>query len=450
MLLLKTKGPISAAVLSGIAGVHLIAAASSMPIGAADPELASALPPRAPVAVQTLTLNEAVRIALEANPELQAARFQVEAAAGRGAQAGLWTNPELEFSAEDWRVRGSRSGFTSSKQLAGVVQTVPFPGKKRLERSIGAAEAGSAEAQSAARRLALVRDVKVAFYEVLAAEGLIEVERELVRVADESAAAARKRVEAGAAPDQEQLRAEIPLEQARSELAELERDLAIARQSLAGVLGRPELKEVPLAGSLSKDASLSILERRPGDWLEKHPSTVGARKQRARAEFELQRAKLEPYPDVTLGLAGGREGGPESGSLVEFRVLLPVPIIDRSKGRKQEARANAKIASAELAAVEQALLRAWDDASQRYRTAARQVANYRERILPKAAEALRLVQTGFQEGKFDFIDLLDTQRTAAEARRAFQRKVLDLNVARAELEALLADAPEPNYGANRP
>jgi cobalt-zinc-cadmium efflux system outer membrane protein len=400
------------------------------------------------MAGRPLTLEEAVRIALEANPELRAARFQVDAAAGRAAQAGLWTNPELEFSAEDWRVRGSRSGFTSSKQLAGVVQTVPFPGKKRLERSIGAADAGSAEAQSAARRLALVRDVKAAFYEVLAAEGLVEVEQELVKVAEESASAARKRVEAGAAPDQEQLRAEIPLEQARSELAELERDLAIARQSLAAVMGRPDLINVPLAGSLSQDAGLLILERRPGDWLEKHPDVLAARKQRARAEFELRRARLEPYPDVTLGLAGGREGGPESGSLVEFRVSLPVPIIDRSKGRKQEARANAGIAAAELAAVEQGLLRAWDGASQRYRTAAQQVAKYRERILPKAAEALRLVQTGFQEGKFDFIDLLDTQRTAAEARLAYQRKLLDLNVARAELEALLGDGRAQVEGAN--
>ena len=62
---------------------------------------------------------------------------------------------------------------------------------------------------------------------------------------------------------------------------------------------------------------------------------------------------------------------------------------------------------------------------------------YRERILPRANEALRLVQTGFEEGKFDFIDLVDTQRTTAEVRRAYQEKLLEMNVAQAELEALL-------------
>ncbi|MHC1763690.1 MAG: TolC family protein [Verrucomicrobiia bacterium] len=391
-----------------------------------------------------LTLQHAVQIALEANPELRAARLQVDAAAGRAAQAGLWANPDLEFSAEDWRVRGSSSGFSSSKQMVGVAQTVPFPGKKGLEKSIGAAEAGLAEAQSVGRRLALVRDVKASFFQVLAAEQLVEVQRELVNVAAKSAEAARQRVEAGAAPDQEQLRAEIPLEQARSELAELKRDLAFARHSLGAALGRPDLQDSPLEGRLSADADFPALERPPADWMKNHPQTVAARKQRARAEHEWQRARLEPYPDVTLGLAGGREGGSDSGSLVEFRVSIPVPIIDRSKGRKQEARATAAMAAADLEAVEQSLLRAWNDASQQFRTAAQQVANYRDRILPKADEALRLVQTGFQEGKFSFIDLLDTQRTAAEARLAFQRKLLDLNVARVELEALLGGAQEPH------
>ncbi len=157
--------------------------------------------------------------------------------------------------------------------------------------------------------------------------------------------------------------------------------------------------------------------------------------------MELRRANLEPYPDVNVGVAGGREEGPERSSIVQLRVSLPMPIIDRSKGKKDEARANINIAEAEQAAIEQRLLRDWGTGHQRVKVAAEQVANYRERILPKANEALRLVQTGFEQGKFGFIDLLDTQRTAAEARLAYQQKLLELNVAQAELEAVVAGVP---------
>jgi cobalt-zinc-cadmium efflux system outer membrane protein len=175
---------------------------------------------------------------------------------------------------------------------------------------------------------------------------------------------------------------------------------------------------------------------------------LAARASKKRAETESRRARLEPYPDVKLGAAGGQEAG-GAGSIVQFTLSVPVPIIDRSKGRKQEALTNVAIAEAELATTEQRLLRDWGTAGQRLRTAAEQVANYRERILPKAKEALRLVQRGFEEGKFGFIELLDTQRTAAEARLAYQQKLLELNIARADIEALLANVPgEANTADN--
>jgi cobalt-zinc-cadmium efflux system outer membrane protein len=182
------------------------------------------------------------------------------------------------------------------------------------------------------------------------------------------------------------------------------------------------------------------LEQGPERWLATHPNVVTARMRRDRAQLESRRAGLEPYPDVKVGMAGGRIGETDQ-SIIQLGFSLPVPIIDTGKGKKQEAQANVSVADAELASVEQRLLRDWGTASQRLRTAADQVANYRERILPKANEALRLVQVGFEQGKFGFIDLLDTQRTTAEVRLTYQQKLLELNVAQTEVEALLARSP---------
>jgi cobalt-zinc-cadmium efflux system outer membrane protein len=385
-----------------------------------------------------LTLAEAIRLALKNNPQLSAASGRIGSAAGRAHQSRLWANPELELSAEDWPTGGG--GFTDAKRLVGVSQTVPFPGKKKLDGQIGRLGVRVSEAEYGLRRVELVREVRTAFYQVLAAEQLVEVEQELVRVAESSAATASKRVAAGAAPDQEQLRAEIPLEQARAELSGFQRELATARQTLAMLLGRPDLEAASVSGALLETADLTLLDRGPEKWLVKHPRVAAARAGKERAAAELQRARLEPYPDVKLAAAGGEEAG-GSGSIVQFTLSVPVPLIDRSKGRKQEAQANTATAEAELAATEQWLLREWGSASQRLRTAAEQAARYRERILPKAKEALRLVQRGFEEGKFGFIDLLDTQRTAAETRLAYQQKLLELNVAQADIEALLARVP---------
>jgi len=382
-------------------------------------------------------LEGAVRLALENNPELCASRGRIDAATGRADQAKLWTNPELELSTEDGPVDSGRV-ISGAKQTIGVAQTIPFPGKKKLDGQIGVSNIRFSEAELSLRRVELVRDVKSGFYQVLAAERLVAVASELVKVAESSAATARKRVAAGAAADQEQLRAEIPLEQARTELSGSQRELTTARQNLALLLGRPDLADAPVAGELAETADLTLLERGLETWLTNHPSVLAARTSRNRAELEIRRARLEPYPDVRLGVAGGREAVPDRESVVEFRLSLPLPIIDRARGKKQEAQANARIAEADLEAVEQRLLREWGVASTRLRTAVEQATNYRERILPKANEALWLVQTGFEQGNFVFIDLLDTQRTTAEARLAYQRKLLELNIAQAELESLAA------------
>ena len=382
-----------------------------------------------------LTLENSIRLALEGNPELQASRARVEASAGRRYQSKLWPNPELELNAEDWPVSGRRE-FSDAKQTIGLTQTLPFPGKKSLEKQMGSAAVTLSETELALRQTELVRDVKAGFYRVLTSEKLVSVATQLMTAAEASAATARKRVEAGAAAYQEQLRAEVQTEQTRTELNNFERDLATARQEFAALLGRNDLQQATFAGSLAEKADLGLLGDMTDEQVSRHPSCRGAQANLAQAKLANRRAELEPYPDVKVGLAGGRIG--ESGeSIIQLGFTLPLPILDRGHGKQQEARANVRAAESELRAARLQLHRAWANSRERYRAAIEQVRNYRERILPKAEEAVRLVQTGFEQGKFNFIDLVDTQRTTAEARLAYQGRLLELNMGQAELEAVL-------------
>lgn len=388
---------------------------------------------------QPITLDAAVQLAIEHNQELRAASARVTAAEGQARQARLWPNPAVEAASEDWPTGGG-GGFSASKRLLGISQTIPFPGKKSLDGRIGASGVRVSRAQLSLRRLEIVRDVKTAFYSVLAGEKLVEVSRELARVAESSATAARKRVEAGAAPLQEQLRAEVSRDQASAALRGRESELIVARQALATVLGRPDLADAPVVGALPESAAAPESVTRGG--LDEHPVVAEASAARERADFESRRARLEAYPDLTATVATGRVGF-ENQAIVQAGVSIALPLFDRGQGRKQETRANLEVAEAGLAASRQRLQLAWNAAVSRLRAASDQVITHRERIVPRAEEALRLVQIGFTEGKLGFIDLIDTQRTAAEARQALIERILEMNVARVELEALGGDSRAP-------
>ena len=381
-----------------------------------------------------LTVADAVRRALADNPELRAARQKVEAATGRAVQARLWSNPELEFSVEDFPP--GDGGFSNSQNLIGLSQTVPFAGKKGLDRRIGAKQVTAAEWDYLGRELTFVRDVRVAFYRALTAERKLAVSEQLLALAESLADAARKRVAAGATADQEQLRAEIEQERATVELAAARRELTEAQRGLATLMGHAREPLGSLQGEVADRVSTTVLDDTRTEVLARNPGLRSAVANRERAELELRRAKLEPSPDVRLGVAGGRDEAVNE-TLMEFRISLPLPLFDRAQGRKKEMRALAEMARYDATATEQRLIQEMEVIGARLNAAGRQVEAYRERILPKGEEALRMVRDGFEAGKFGFLDLVDTQRTVAEARLAYYEKLLELNTAQADMEVLL-------------
>jgi len=388
-----------------------------------------------PAVTSALTLPDAVREALTNNPSLAAARAQIDAAAGRATQSRLWPNPELELSAEDVPTGGG--GLSQSKNLIGLSQTVPFPGKKHFEAQAGRHEVRLTEHKYRADERELTRDVTAAFYRALAAAQRVEITRQLAELAESSATTAGKRVAAGGASSQEQLRAEVELERARTDLRARQRERIATQQDLARLLGRRDPADVALAGTLADRVTIPLARQS----IEANPQLSAARSERDRAESELRRARLEPMPDVTLGAAIGRDGA-FNETLAEFRVSLPLPLIDHGQGRRREARALAAVARADMSGVEQQLLRDLAVAEEDLRAAAEQVAAYRDRIVPKAEEALRMVQAGFDAGKFGFLDLVDTQRTVAETRLGYLDKLLELNLALADIEALAGTQPK--------
>lgn len=387
-----------------------------------------------------LTIERAVRLALAHNPGLSASEARREAAAGRETQSRVWQNPELEISAED--MPADSPGLSRSKNMLGVSQTVPFPGKKRLDQEIGAADVTAGQAGWRLHQAALAREVKIGFFAVLAADQSAQVSADLVALAESSAAAAKKRADAGDTALQEELRAEIQLEQSKSELAETQRQVSEARQALALLLGMPSMRTAALAGNPDPAGDSSALQHGPDQWLAAHPAMVAAAAKCRLAEATVRRARIDHLPDPKVGISGGRDEAVDE-NLVEFRLSLPLPLFDRSKGRVQEARAGVAEADAELAATEQKLLAEWQSAVIRFKVAASQVAAYRDRMLPKSEQALGLVKTGFEQGKFGFIDLLDTQRMTAEVHLAYQKKVFELNSARAELESFVTPVTSP-------
>ena len=125
--------------------------------------LALALPA---VAQTTLTLDEAVRIALDRRPELKAAEARVSAAQGLKKQAGLLPNPRFIFQAENLRTSNFDYG-TDADSFAYFSQVIETSGRRGNRIAVGDANVGRSELETEQLRREIGFRVREAYWTAL-------------------------------------------------------------------------------------------------------------------------------------------------------------------------------------------------------------------------------------------------------------------------------------------
>ena len=111
-------------------------------------------------------IDSLVALALSVSPAVRAANARVEAATARVSPAGARPDPMLMAGVQN--LPATRPGFADEMTMAmvGVSQTLPLNGKLGLRRRVAAFEVDAARADVDRMRAAVVRDVRVAYYDL--------------------------------------------------------------------------------------------------------------------------------------------------------------------------------------------------------------------------------------------------------------------------------------------
>lgn len=385
---------------------------SPFPGVAQTPPAAVALPPAAPPAEEsqpagTLTLDAALALAEAGSFTLSAAGKELDATEGDLVQSRLLPNPELAVSMEDTR-RASRS-------TTGQVNLPIELGGKRAAR-IGLAERGRelAQAELGSTRAELRAAVIARFFGVLVAQERVRLAEGSVGIASQAADAAGRRVAAGKVAPLEATRARVEQANAELELAEATGALQSARQSLAALWG----DSVPRFAQARGD--LDALPSRPAPAalqaaLEDSPLLEASRlaAERSRADVAVQRSRQ--YPDVTVSL-GAKRDNEANRNMAVLGVAIPLPLFDRNQGNLYAALRRADRAQDTHAATRVRLQGELQQASTQLSVSRAAAQTLQASVLPAAEQAYAAASRGFEAGKFNFLDVLDAQRTLFQAR----------------------------------
>src|SRR5690606_24719642 len=283
-----------------------------------------------------LTIEKAVSLAVQNNPELKTLHYEIDALGAAKIQSGLMPNPEFEVEAEN--ILGSKdfNGFNNSEITAVLSQDILLAGKISKRVKVAETNISLAEWDYETKRIEIITDIRKAFQQALAVQLLIEKNEELIKVSKEFVVNLQKRVDAGKISPAEVSRAKIILNSLRIDLNRLKSEYENYKSELLSLIYQPDLTIDELIGELeypvdvpSYDSLLNQLTNNPK--LKRHESEYD--KQTAIVNLEESKA----VPDLTISVGFKRLNDAKANTFL-VGASIPLLIFDRNQGAIQEAK----------------------------------------------------------------------------------------------------------------
>lgn len=380
-----------------------------------------------------LSLSDSLDLALKANPDIAVAIREREAIDGVKVQAATRPNPFVSTSIQDTR--------SATRQIYLQFNQEIELGDKRTAR-MEAADAfySKADAELATKKAEIHANVVLAFYELLVAQERVTLAKSSVEVAESALDAASKRVKAGKSSPVEQTKSTVAAASAKIELVQAMTQLNNSRKRLSALWGdnapsferaTGEVATIPEISSLSNLQSL--IDSAPSVKLAK--LEIDARE----AMTRIERSRAIPNITISAGVVNNQEIGLNQAL---FGLSIPIPVFDRNQGNVQEAASRTFKAEDELIAVKNRIQTNLATQYERLNAARQATLSLQSDILPNAQSAFDAANRGFSLGKFNFLDVLDAQRTLYQAKSQYINALLEAHQSIAEIERTLGEVVE--------
>lgn len=357
-------------------------------------------------------LEDLERMALANNPTVAQVQANLRAASGVARQAGLYPNPTVGYYGDE--IRGGYSG--GGKQGGFVSQTIVLGGKLRAARRVAELHASQVETSGQVQRLRILNNVRKSFYQVLAAQRLVEVRQNLAKLAGDATQTSLQLRNVGQADRPDILQAEVEQQQANVSLRVAQQNLQATWRMLAAIVGKPDLALTRLDGDLDAIPDLNY-EEWVANTLRESPEVKLAQQAVERAEASLVQARKAPIPDLQVtGILAqnyeplestrkptGLQGGAQIG--------VQLPIFNRNQGNVTAAKGEIESARQDLSRIKLQLQRDLASMFRDYESARLLVQQYKAEMLPRAEQAYRLYQTSYQRMAGAYPQVLISQRT---------------------------------------
>ena len=391
-----------------------------------------------PALTQTaeLTLTEALTLALARNSELAAFSWKIKARQGVVQQEKLMPNPEIGVVVENILGEDESHGVQAADTTLQLNQLIELGGKRASRQQIANLERDLAGWDYETTRLNIIANTSKAFFVLLRGQERQQLGRENLELAEEVLNTVKLRVQAGKASPLEESRAQVMVSKNHITLNKYNRELAAARYQLSSLWEADEPHFKKIVGGrekISEPPTLASINER----LLQNPEIA-----RQQTELDLQNARLNlakaaGVPDMTIG--GGIKRHEDNDNYTFLvGVSMTLPIFDRNQGGISTAQAEVTVRESAHRNVDIKLKTALKQSHEEFQAAYTEVNSLQNQILPVAEKTFESINYGYRQGQFEFLDVLDAQRTLIELRQQLIGSLQEYHNQRINIERLIS------------
>ena len=381
-------------------------------------------------AASALTVDAAVREAIDHNLTLVAERYSVSVADARLVTARLRPNPVLTFNVmlPDGTVYDDA---VSPREQVFRTDVLLERGGKREQRIEVARDAKSiAELQLLDTMRGIVLDVESAVVDVALAKQNLSLARESLDAFNAVVKVNTERVRTGDLAQMELARSRLAALQFQNEVRQRDAGLQVAVAKLKTLLGRTDANPIDVVADLRRDEEPIDVTAVRQKALTSRPDLRALRADQARSAADARLQIAQGKVDYTVSAEVHHQQQPTpvgaQGFMYGAFVSVPLPIFNRNQGEIARAQLEERQAGARVGAREADIAREVVAAYQTYAAARDVVATIESDMLQQARDVREAMAYSYTRGEGSFIELLD-------ATRAFNDTMQSYNEARAEL-----------------
>ena len=291
---------------------------------------------------EQLDLKKALEIALANNPQLKAARNEIEVADAQRIDASKRLNPAFSAYFEDYRLFHSDIGpfFQTQEITVRFDQEIETSGKRKLRTQAAGLRSQAQKAQTDNVVRALVLDVRRAYFQAVLAQTNLESAEAILQEIDRIIELNRTRFENGDISGAELKRVEVERLKFVEDVFASKLALANAKSTLLSLFGHSEPNpsfSVSEPLTLDRGAPISAegipqptpypeLVRRA---VAKRPDLVASVFEQRRADTETLHQRSLQSPNITV--TGGYKRNILDNTVV-FGIALPLKVFNKNEG----------------------------------------------------------------------------------------------------------------------